>query len=1401
MPTINKIFLLKLILVVVVLAGALVGTHAIQSGRIPDALRRQAERATADGKTNSAIRYLQQYLEFRPNDIDVQDRLAELLREKSGDDARSSLIFLYDKILRADPSRHATRREALKLCLRVGRYTDAAAHADTLLKEFPTDAELWQQLAAAQAGLRQNDAAVRSYETALKHDPTNLTAFQRLAQFHWRDLRNPDAAKQVIDRMVAALPNEPQAYLTRAKFLTFTLDSLPKMAADPVLADLNRALELAPANPDAAIMKADRLQRHRNLHEAFACLSDALKHNPGHVQLVRNLAWLEVNRGNTGGAIAILEDGLANASEGSELLVPLADLLLGYGDTARTEEIIQKLDRRAGPVVKLQAKYLRGRLAMQQRRWDDAAAVLTELRTDAARLPGLEAQANLLLAACHRHRGNTEQELECLKLIVAKDPAHLSARVALGQIYLDAGQFNDAIREYEIAAQSPFAAGSVCAMLIRLKAARLATTGGKAWADLERQLAEFAPRFGPGASEPVLLLAGIATAAGNPQRAATILRSEAARRPGDVRLWAALAEATADAAGVAAGLAIIDEAMSATGDGVELRLARANLYARDPARLRPVSALEAQTDTWPDADQNRLLNGLIEVYDRIGDEPAVIRLYRRLASRRPNDLAVWEAFYQRAVAAQDQDAAAVALAAVKRLDGEDGPGVVLANAWAALAGDDPSALATIREQLVKTFGANPVRGDACLALARLHARGGDPTEATQLFARAARLEPIRFEPTRAYLAHLAAIQDDAGLTRQLARLAADPRWSGDPFRRVVRNAAGSDPATAKKLLAGTRRFVELEPGGLGWLADCYRSLKLDTEAIAVAEAAVNSKLATADDWLRLALIHPTGGKDILATAAKTLPLPAFAAVAAAYAESPAAAGWQPELPTSEVRRAFTQARLSLKLARLERAEAISLLETYLDPEDLPAADAGWARRNLSMLLVIRGEPRDRKRAMKIIAADAAIPNKTIEEKRSTAAVLTSLYRYLDGDDRQTVLGYAIAVIEDLAAAGGTPRDGYILTQLYRAADQAGNARNWLNKLLQTDPKNIDYLLAGLDILIEANELADAEAFAQRLLQMYPSDFRAVAAVARYEVKAKRPEAAFDLVKGYVRTADATGLDLTAKLVRAAELIDELSRKPGVARTPIGRDMTDWAVTKYKTALAGRAEAVIAIAGLLAADGRTAEAFAEIERAGRVMTARSLTAAGLAALRAGDGTDREFAKVKAWLDAGRGEEPDSIALRLSEAEFYALKHDYAAAARAYEDVLNLDPRNVIALNNLAWILAPRPQESEKALDLINRAIRETGVTAELLDTRARVRIAAKQFAPAEDDLREALKQGKTPLRLFHSAMAKLGQSPPKREEAEKAFREATERGLRPKAIHPDDLPMYRTLSGGDNPGSE
>jgi tetratricopeptide (TPR) repeat protein len=117
--------------------------------------------------------------------------------------------------------------------------------------------------------------------------------------------------------------------------------------------------------------------------------------------------------------------------------------------------------------------------------------------------------------------------------------------------------------------------------------------------------------------------------------------------------------------------------------------------------------------------------------------------------------------------------------------------------------------------------------------------------------------------------------------------------------------------------------------------------------------------------------------------------------------------------------------------------------------------------------------------------------------------------------------------------------------------------------------------------------------------------------------------------------------------------------------------------------------------------------------------------------------------------------------------------------------------VIALNNLAWILAPRTEAAEEAMKCVDRAIEISGPTGELLDTRARIHIARGNYDRAIEDLNQALQQGQTSLRWFHLAIAQFKQL--KKEESLKSFKEARARGIDARMVHPDDLPMYKVMA--------
>ena len=1392
MPTIRKLFLLKIVAALGLIVGAVALAHTVQADRIPDALLAQSRHASEAGKPDKAIHYLRQYLEFQRDDIDATVRLAELMKERSDRPSLERLLIL-EKILRADPTRLAIRKEALSVSLALaranfqGRYTVAAGHGAEVVAADPGDALAWTQLATAQAALQHNDDARKSFEGAITADPADPIAYQRLAQFVWRELKDPPGAKQVLDRLVSALPFEAESYLARARFenaVNSVLTALP---------DVRKALELDPDNPEALAFLADHYQRERKPALARECLANGLAKYPTDVRMIRGLAWLDLNLGNIGAAVAVLEGGLARVPNGFDLMMPLADLLVQLGRTDRSEAIVKKLEGRNDPEAKKQVRYLKARLAMRANEWEKATKLLTELRADAVELPGLEAQTNLLLAACAQRMADPEAEQEALRRVLVRDPSHLAARLGLAQSLVNSGRAAEALSELDAALKLPNAGFPVVAQYVRLKARALQWGGGSAaeWQALDR-VVDQASRGMNGQLDPVLLRANVLSARGDAKGAALSLRKESIRRPGDPRLWAALADAMTDLAGVNAGLAVLDEAQAASGDGAELRLARADLYARDPARLRPVEPLTAHIDSWPDADQSRLLFGLVEVFDRLGDDEAVIRTYRKIAARRPGDIAVWETVAERAARAGDKAATMAARDALAKLDA-GGKSLALADAWAALAGT--SATRETYDNLVKAFGEQPSRGDVCVAMGRLAARLGDSASSVRLLSRAAKLEPSRLTPATANLAA-------AGerLPLEIVRLAADPKWGGDPFRRAIRGACQINPTAAGKILAAARPYLEREPGGLGWVGDQFLIQGLKPEALDCFKKAVSSPLATADDELRLAvrlgqLESPAAGTAVMAAAKAKIPAAIYYATAASFAESEfAPKEWKPDCPTPAAERLWAQGRLALQLSRYRRDEAIAMLEDY-QKRATAGPDVAWADRNLAMLLAVRADTGDRQKAMALLTRSDDIPAETADEKRATAAVLTALARHLDGADRQKVTDRATRALEALVTETLSPRDAYLLAQVYRASGDRKSSSKVLDSLLKADPRNLEFHVMALEEITDGGDLKAGAPFAERILGLYPKDFRAISVVARYECQAGNPERALALAEGYQRTADAAAGDLPAKSARVAELLDELARRPKVRNTPTGTAMINAALARYDTLLATRPDVIVAECGLMGVANRHADAFALIEQQPG-LTPRMQAAAGLAALRTPGGSERQFQTVRQWLEVATNQEPESATLALSSAELASLRNDYATAAANYTKVLERDPKNVIALNNLAWVLAPRPESAAKAEELVKRAVAEVGLTGELLDTRARIRIAEKKYELAEKDLREALAQEKTPLRFFHLALAKDAQT---KGEGEKQFRQAKERGLQPKTVHPADLPRYKEFEAMRNAG--
>jgi tetratricopeptide (TPR) repeat protein len=127
-------------------------------------------------------------------------------------------------------------------------------------------------------------------------------------------------------------------------------------------------------------------------------------------------------------------------------------------------------------------------------------------------------------------------------------------------------------------------------------------------------------------------------------------------------------------------------------------------------------------------------------------------------------------------------------------------------------------------------------------------------------------------------------------------------------------------------------------------------------------------------------------------------------------------------------------------------------------------------------------------------------------------------------------------------------------------------------------------------------------------------------------------------------------------------------------------------------------------------------------------------------------------------------PDSRGAIYSLATLLQATGRSAEAAKLYQRFLLLDPNNVTAVNNLAWILCEDQSQYQQALELAEKGLAKEPNYVDLLDTRGVVYYRLGRFERAVEDLSRCInlypeRSQSLVASYFHlaRALAKLGQT--------------------------------------------
>jgi tetratricopeptide (TPR) repeat protein len=851
-------------------------------------------------------------------------------------------------------------------------------------------------------------------------------------------------------------------------------------------------------------------------------------------------------------------------------------------------------------------------------------------------------------------------------------------------------------------------------------------------------------------ADVLLLRAAMLVGTQDKDKVATARKAVAEARdkfPQEPAFWVFLATTEADPKD---GLAVLDRAQAAAGNGVRIRLARAALLARQKADPAAVRAVEAGADQLPAADRTALAFGLAEVYLRVGARPDAERLLREAADRQPGDLTVLFRLFEVSAATADPNRLEALRQAAEKAEGPDGAVWRVIDAYKSLrasqAGDPAGDLRHARTRLAEAGKLRPEWYWVPLLEADIESAQGRPDAAAELYARAVRLGASQ----PAVVERAVALLIDRRRGDEAQQLIADVRRRApaltetleryDVWGQAQRGASAEDllerlKTTAPETSAKARDHL--------FRAGVLAAADRPKEAEAAYRKAAAVEPAAPEAWVGLVTFlarsnRADEARAEIAKAAKAVPAdklplvlgPCYDAVGdRAEAEkqyAQAAAGSDP---------AALRALAWFYVVGGDAAKAEPVLRRLLaDPNQ-----KRWARRTLALVLAAGGFAQGTE-ALDLLEANLKEFPDSPEDLRARSLVQASR-----PEGRPQAIKDMEASFSRLPAS---PVEEFMLARLYELDDQWPNAnKRMLDAVTRPGGDAPAFLAAYVAALLRHKDADAAGRWLDRLKEKAKGPSAVVVELqARLDAARDRKADAAAAVKAYV--AAAAKEKPNPNLHRwAGTLLAEVGLKA---------EAEEYFREYVRAAEKADPNAPLVLADFLARhQNRVGDALALCVDALNRLDPELVARQTVAVLRLGDATAAHYAQAEGVIQKAARAKPRSADIPVSFADLRDAQGRYDDAKALYREILAAAPTNVLALNNLAWLLALHEGKTGEAVELLEqRAIKLVGRDGNLLDTLGVVRLTGNDTARAVADLTAACAQDARPERYFHLAQAHL-----------------------------------------------
>jgi tetratricopeptide (TPR) repeat protein len=408
-----------------------------------------------------------------------------------------------------------------------------------------------------------------------------------------------------------------------------------------------------------------------------------------------------------------------------------------------------------------------------------------------------------------------------------------------------------------------------------------------------------------------------------------------------------------------------------------------------------------------------------------------------------------------------------------------------------------------------------------------------------------------------------------------------------------------------------------------------------------------------------------------------------------------------------------------------------------------------------------GDYEQYKKALALIELNARRGALSPEDQRAKALIQARQPR----DRREAVRNLE----ESFARVLPTANERFFLATLLVANGEWERAKVQFAELRRSrDGQNPLFLAYYIEQLVVHNELVEARNALSLLEKEEPDSLRVVGLRARLLKASKKETEARDSLTAYAQRVQKE----PAKLLTVARLTDALGF--GETAEPMYRE----AVTKSMDPSPTK---IFPLIQHLGRRGKVGEALDLCEPLRGKVQPLYIAELAVNALRDGKGTAEQCKRVVGWVREFKSKAPTEVFYDLVLANIDDLLGDRKASIAGYRAALERDPRNLLALNNLAVLLALEARDFEEANSTIEKALQIAGPDPGLFDSQGIILLARGDHRKAAEVLDQAVRLTPDPASYARLAFAyaKLGEF----RAARNALRQADQAGYQPTSLHP------------------